>query len=150
MPRGIGIFLDIPQEMHQNPKISINFENPIQCTIFTEATGIWSTKGWNPEFRLWDSACNSEAELYAWTLSSSHFPSLLNHPVNPTNQQHPTPSTPPPLLAVGQSHWIPLTRPCWPLPPWPAVVPKLRGPRSWLGQWHCSGCPCRRSGFLEV
>ena len=72
-------------------------------------------------------------------------PSLLN----PTNQQLQTPSIhppSPPLLAV----WPVPSRPCWPLPPWPAVVPKLRGPRSWLGQWHCSGCPCRRSGFLEV
>ena len=23
-----------------------------------EATGFWSTKGWNPEFSLWDLACN--------------------------------------------------------------------------------------------
>ena len=29
-----------------------------------EATGFWSTKGWNPEFILWNLACNSEAELY--------------------------------------------------------------------------------------
>ncbi len=92
----------------RNPQISIEFENPIQCTICRK----WLT-------------CQSKQP----TASS------------PTTVA--TPSAHSPVAARCPS------RPYWPLPPWPAVAPRLRWPQSWLGQWHCSGCPCRRSGFLE-